>query len=746
MASINTIVKRKQYLWLGIVVVGTASAIGGALYLSDVDMSGNGETVAEQEPVPDMTGVVDTTFDDKVRQHATTEMQVTAAQMQKQYEEIRRELDVLNKQRGDDQRRIEKLGQDNAALAEQVKALGANPVTATGEPVPQMPASPPGPEGEPQPGNTPVSFPPQGSVAVPPPTAFYPGNGVTPPPQVTYQSVPVPNRIQRKVFIRIGDLPIIRDSEIQNFCLHGTVGAGKSEVIRRLANYARQRGDMVVIYDRSGEFVKSYYDPSIDKILNPLDARCAAWDLWKECLTQPDFDNTANTLIPMGTKEDPFWQGSGRTIFAEAAYLMRNDPNRSYSKLVDTLLSIKIEKLRTYLRNSPAANLVEEKIEKTAISIRAVLTNYVKAIRYLQGIEHNGEPFTIRDWMRGVREDQKNGWLFISSNADTHASLKPVISMWLSIAIRGLLAMGENRNRRVWFFCDELPTLHKLPDLVEILPEARKFGGCYVFGIQSYAQLEDIYGEKAAASLFDVMNTRAFFRSPSHKIAEFAAGEIGEKEHLKASEQYSYGADPVRDGVSTGKDMERQTLVSYSDIQSLPDLTCYVTLPGPYPAVKLSLKYQTRPKVAPEFIPRDINPEMENRLSAVLAAREAEGRQMASLFEPDVPEVVSGEDVTQAEQPQQPVSPAINDKKSDSGVNVPAGGIEQELKMKPEEEMEQQLPPGISESGEVVDMAAYEAWQQENHPDIQQQMQRREEVNINVHRERGEDVEPGDDF
>src|SRR5699024_11938725 len=50
--------------------------------------------------------------------------------------------------------------------------------------------------------------------------------------------------------IRIGDLPIIRDSEIKNFCLHGTVGAGKSEVIRRLANYARKRGDKVVIYDR----------------------------------------------------------------------------------------------------------------------------------------------------------------------------------------------------------------------------------------------------------------------------------------------------------------------------------------------------------------------------------------------------------------------------------------------------------------------------------------------------------------
>lgn len=97
------------------------------------------------------------------------------------------------------------------------------------------------------------------------------------------------------------------------------------------------------------------------------------------------------------------------------------------------------------------------------------------------------------------------------------------------------------------------------------------------------------------------MNTRAFFRSPSREIAEFAAGEIGEKEILKASEQYSYGADPVRDGVSTGKEKERETLVSYSDIQTLPDLSCYVTLPGPYPAVKLALKYKPRPKIAEDL-------------------------------------------------------------------------------------------------------------------------------------------------
>lgn len=586
--------------------------------------------------------------------------------------------------------------------------------------------------------------------------------------------------------IKIGDLPILINSEIQNFCLHGTVSTGKSEVIRRLMNYVRARGDMAIIYDRSCEFVKSYYDPAQDKILNPLDSRCAAWDLWKECLTVPDFDNVSNTLIPMGTKEDPFWQGSGRTIFSEGAYLMREDKDRSYEKLVDTMLSIKIDKLRAYLKDTPAANLVEEKIEKTAISIRAVLTNYVKAIRYLQGIEKNGEPFTIRDWMRGVREDQPNGWLFISSNADTHASLKPVISMWLSIAIRGLLAMGENRNRRVWIFADELPTLHKLPDLVEILPEARKFGGCYVFGIQSYAQLEDIYGPKSAATLFDVMNTRAFFRSPSKQIAEFAAGEIGEREYLKPSEQYSYGADPVRDGVSTGKEKQRETLVSYSDIQALPDLSCYVTLPGPYPAVRLDLKYQARVKVAEDFIPRRLNTHLDARLSAQLAARESEGSHARMLFTPDEPTAMPEKRETAADtacapeevapikappaaekQPAEsvpvkapsaprPVSPErhvttvpliVTRPAAASGTDsaaTPAGGVQQELEQKNAESGQDRLPPGVNEDGEIDDLYAYDEWQAQEQ--TLRGMQRREEVNINHSRSEHDDIEVGGNF
>ncbi len=72
-----------------------------------------------------MTGVVDSTFDQKVQQHATTEMQATASEMQKQYAEMRRELELLSK--AGYQHQIDKLSQDNAALSAQVSALGRNP-------------------------------------------------------------------------------------------------------------------------------------------------------------------------------------------------------------------------------------------------------------------------------------------------------------------------------------------------------------------------------------------------------------------------------------------------------------------------------------------------------------------------------------------------------------------------------------------------------------------------------------------
>jgi type IV conjugative transfer system coupling protein TraD len=546
--------------------------------------------------------------------------------------------------------------------------------------------------------------------------------------------------------IKIDDLALKKNGEIQNFLMHGTVGSGKSQLMRKILRYLRARGDLVIIYDKDYTFTEDFYDESRDVILSAVDARCPNWDMWGECRNLPELETVSTTLIPSSSGEDPFWQGSARTIFAEGTERMRDKDDRSYNKLLVTLLSIKLDQLRAFLEGTPASSLVDGKIEKTAISIRSVLTNYVKALRYLQGIDTTGKPkFTIRDWMKGQADKTQNGWLFIPSSEDYHESLKPLISMWLSIAATSLLSMGENRQRRVWFFYDELHSLHKLPTLPGVIAQARKFGGCFVLGFQSWPQLEEVYGPKAAEGMFDLLNTKFFFRSPSAKVAKFVAEEVGELRRKKFSEQTSFGHEQVRDGISYGKDEEDVGIVSYSDVQSLNDLQCYVTLPGDYPAVKLTMKYQSMPQVAEGFIPRDFRTSLDPSVDEQLSVRSVEEKaSFDALFTPDetvapttdahpVPAVNAtggvASPVTTAEpksvstSAQKPASAnsATDAKSSTAAAQPQGGGTEQELV--------QTLPPGMNEDGEVYDMAAYDQWASDEHGT--QENIRREEVNIN---------------
>ena len=435
--------------------------------------------------------------------------------------------------------------------------------------------------------------------------------------------------------ICIDQLPLILNGEVQYLMMYGTPGSGKSNTINKLLKQIRARGDMAIIYDKGCSLIKKHFNERDDTLLNALDRRCAYWDMFREFESIPDFDSAASTLIPMGAKEDPFWQSSARTIFSAVSYRQKKKGIHSYNALLRTLLAIDLKALRDYLAGTEASNLVEEKVEKTAISIRSVLTNYVKALRYLQGIERTGRrPFTIREWMSAVNDPQikQHGWLWVTSNARQHESLKPLISMWLAQAANCLLGMGENLHRRVWFIYDELPSLNKLPELPGVLAEARRFGGCFVLGFQAKAQMDFTYGKETADAMLGLVNTRFFFRSPSSTEAEWVQREIGQRRDKVFSEQYSYGADTVRDGVSFSKVEEDRYLVNYTDIQKLPNLSCYVTFPGDYPAVRMSMRYEKIKDCAEDLQMREINDSLDPEIESEISRREEEDGDITALL------------------------------------------------------------------------------------------------------------------
>ncbi|MDF7758929.1 type IV conjugative transfer system coupling protein TraD [Kosakonia cowanii] len=457
--------------------------------------------------------------------------------------------------------------------------------------------------------------------------------------------------------LRIGDLHLVKNAEVMNFLIHGTVSVGKSTAIRWLLDIIRRRGDRAIIYDSGCTFVQTHYNPDKDFILNPHDSRCPDWRLWEECLDVIDFENFATSLIPIEGDSDPFWVSSSRTIASDLAIRMSADPERSIEKYLKTLLSLSMKSLREYLAKTPAANLVEEKIEKTAISIRSVVTNYAKALRFLQGLDDGTRPsFTIRNWM--TSEQYSDSWLFISTQARHRKSVRPLISMWMSMATLYLQSMGENADRRVWFIMDEKPSLQRIPQFEETLAEARKFGGCFVIGIQNMPQLINTYGREVAKAIFDLLNTRMYGRSPSADVAKMVEAELGNQRRREAREQNSYGLDQVRDGISIGKDKVSQPIVDYEEVMQLRNLKFYVRLPGEYPVVKLALKYRKTKKRNIGLIERNIRDALSPELEKVIRENERDAALAGLVFPTGEEHLEKAAAQPDAQPSGQPVSPA----------------------------------------------------------------------------------------
>ncbi len=391
--------------------------------------------------------------------------------------------------------------------------------------------------------------------------------------------------------------------------LHGTTGTGKSNLLKKLIPWLLKSDEKIVIYDKGCSLIDKFYNPKTDIILNPMDVRCANWDIWCEGTSATDFENLAKIIIPQSSNADPFWVESARTIFSATAYQMyKNDPNDcSIEKLLDTLLRKSVDELHSLLSDTEAATLTSKSIEKTAISIKGVMATFVKSLRYLEGLDKSSlnvgkQRFSITDW---VKDRSRGGVIWITVKESHHTALKPLITTWIGSAIKGVLDSEENPNRSVVCLLDEINSLHHLPDLSRALAEGRKFGLGIFAGLQSYYQLEHIYGQAESKAIWDLFNTRFYYRNPSEQVAKFASSDIGHQRIKVTRESTSYGANEFRDGVSLSTAEERRPVVYQEDLMCLPDLQCYMRTANSEYVLHLHLKLESLVSKVEPFIPRN---------------------------------------------------------------------------------------------------------------------------------------------
>ena len=398
---------------------------------------------------------------------------------------------------------------------------------------------------------------------------------------------------------RVAGIPYPKRAETRHTIISGTTGSGKTVLISDLVSQIRDRGGRCVIYDKMGGYTRAFYDPSRDVLLNPLDGRSPRWSPFFEARGPRDFDTMAAALIPQQKDTvDPFWVTAARQLFANGAGVLHQKGVTENRILVEHLLKTDLSDLAKAMEGTVAQSIVDPDNPKTALSVRAMLTANIGALEFLPD---TGNPFSIREW---TADDREEGFLFLTSRGDQHASLRGLISTWLEIAVNTMLSLEQDDQRRIWVVLDELPTLHQVPSLQPGLAESRQFGGCFVLGIQVISALRDLYGRNGAETISGLCGTRVVLASPDRDTAQWSADSLGRGEVEEMSEGFSYGASTIRDGVSLTRKRELRSLALASEIMQLDTLRGWIRFPGPLPVAPIRLKWKKRPKMAERFVAR----------------------------------------------------------------------------------------------------------------------------------------------
>ena len=391
--------------------------------------------------------------------------------------------------------------------------------------------------------------------------------------------------------LEIAGIPIPHRLENLGFFMFGSPGTGKTQAISQMTATIRKRSDFrAIIFDRSGEMLEKFYDPTKDIIFNPFDVRSVGWSHAYEA-ARPE--TMAAGLIPQESEKEPFFSNAGRVVMTELFHQTQSN-QELWSLLVSDTTAIK-----SFIAKTLAARYMGE--EKSATSILSTISNYCQFYPYLDR-SHNKTIKTISfyDWAR----KDCSSWLFITLEENDSELLKPLHTLIFELMLKGLLS-NKNRKLKTAIIIDELGALNQLPSLHRLMSESRKYQGCPIFGTQTKSQITKIYGREDTSTILQGTQTKLILRCPDHETANSMADIIGKQEYIDISENQSRSRHSGRGGNGRTHGFNEQFRESYAimpdEIKLLPNLEGYLKIDKYCTPVRL--KHKKLPVVARNFVP-----------------------------------------------------------------------------------------------------------------------------------------------
>ncbi len=398
----------------------------------------------------------------------------------------------------------------------------------------------------------------------------------------------------------VGGVPIPVSVEPLHMLVAGTTGAGKSQAIKEILAGAVKRGDRLLVVDPNGDYYSIFAQPG-DLVLNPFDRRTPGWSIFNEIRSDYDCERFARSVVPDGTGDMREWNGYAQFLIKEVMNKLWSQGCRETSVLIKFVCELPIATLGEYMADTAAASMFADGAEKTMGSTRFIATRFLGPHKHMpQG------DFSLRDWLEGAP-----GNLYITWREDMADALRSLISTWFDVVITATLSSPvHGPPRPTWFVCDELASLEKLSSLEAGLTKGRKHGARFLCGIQSTAQLDDLYGKDKAVTLRSCFRNLLFLNIPhtDPATAEELSKGVGESEFVRNETQRSLGYSMKNNTRTISRRNVTEKVLLPSQIQDLPNLKAYVSFAGDYPITQVSLASHLFPKVGSPFEPREATP------------------------------------------------------------------------------------------------------------------------------------------
>ncbi len=158
-------------------------------------------------------------------------------------------------------------------------------------------------------------------------------------------------------------------------------------------------------------------------------------------------------------------------------------------------------------------------------------------------------------------------------------------------------ARNASLKRPVFYIMDEFANMPQVANLDKIITVARSRKIFLNMIIQSYAQLENVYGKATASIVMDNCNSKLFLGTPSQETRETFSKELGNYQIKVSSKSKSEGGDKKDGGTSSSTQLQSRPLMFPSDLDKLKEGNIIVKIFGNFPINSTMTQYWKCPDI-----------------------------------------------------------------------------------------------------------------------------------------------------